>query len=83
MKKTITPGFQGDAFQFVMPNEASLDEKLLNLYWYKKELEEFLPQIATYATPHEIAAITISQLAIMEKQLVAILYELSKKDNKG
>ena len=82
MKKLITPEVSGDAFQFVMPNEASLDEKIINVYWYKKELEEFLPQIATYATPQEIAGITISQLAIIEKQLVAILYDLSKENKR-
>lgn len=83
MKKFITPDPQGGAFQFVMPDDAPLDEKLLNLYWYKKELDEFLPQIATYATPNEIAAITLSQLSIIEKQIIAILQEISKRDNTG
>ncbi len=81
MKKLVTPEMPGGAFQFVMPEDASVDEKLLNIYWYKKELEEFLPQIATYATPQEIASITISQLAIIEKQLIAILYDISKREN--
>jgi len=81
MKKFITPNVQGSAFQFVMPEDAPLDEKLLNIYWYKKELDEFLPQIATYATPNEIASITLSQLSIIEKQLVAILQELAKRDD--
>jgi len=83
MKKFITPDATGGVFKFVMPEDAPLDEKLLNIYWYKKELDEFLPQIATYATPGEIAAITISQLAIMEKQLVAILQEMARKENSG
>lgn len=81
MKKIITSEVRSDGFQFVMPNEASLDDKLLNIYWYKKELDEFLPQIATYATPQEISAITLSQLAILEKQLIAILYDLAQKEN--
>ena len=80
MKKNFDPDLRG-TFQFVMPDDATLDDKLLNIYWYKKELDEFLPQIATYATPSEIAAITLSQLSIIEKQLIAILYELSKRDN--
>jgi len=81
MKKSITPDAHGGVFQFVMPDDASLDEKLLNIYWYKKELDEFLPQIATYATPNEIASITLSQLSIIEKQLIAILTEIAKRDN--
>jgi hypothetical protein len=68
-------------FRFVMPDDAALDEKILNIYWYKKELEEFLPQIATYATPVEIANITLSQLSIMEKQLVKILSQLAREEN--
>lgn len=81
MKRTYPYDVSGVAFQFVMPSDASIDEKMLNIYWYKKELEEFLPQIATYATPAEIASITISQLAIIEKQLIAILNDLSDKEN--
>jgi hypothetical protein len=81
MKKSITSVKSDDTYRFVMPDDAPLDEKLLNIYWYKKELEEFLPQIATYATPQEIASITISQLGIIEKQLIAILSEVSKRDN--
>ena len=82
MKKFITPDVQGGAFQFVMPDDAPHDQKILNIYWYKKELDEFLPQIATYATPNEIASITLSQMAIMEKQLIAILHEIAKQENK-
>lgn len=48
------------------------------MYWHKKELEEFLPQIATYASPKELTAITLSQLAIMEKQIVNILQMMSE-----
>ena len=79
MKKNVSPEACSGGFQFVMPNEASLDEKLLNIYWYKKELEEFLPQIATYASANEVAAITLSQLMIIEKQLIAILQDLASQ----
>ena len=68
-------------FLFVMPDDAALDDKILNIYWYKKELEEFLPQIATYASPQEIATITLSQLAIMERQLLAILGGIAEEEN--
>jgi hypothetical protein len=81
MKKSITSVKPVDAFRFVMPDDSSLDEKLLNIYWYKKELDEFLPQLATYSTPQEIASITISQLGIIEKQIIAILDEMSKRDS--
>ncbi|SCY88126.1 hypothetical protein [Flavobacterium caeni] len=54
------------------------EERLLDVYWHKKELEEFLPQIATYASPKELTAITLSQLAIMEKQIVNILQMMSE-----
>lgn len=79
MKTTADSDIDGDSFKFVMPDDASLDEKLLNIYWYKKELEEFLPQIATYASAQEVARIAVSQLAIIEIQLLAILYELSQQ----
>ena len=60
-----------------LPPLSVTEEKLLNIYWFKKELDEFLPQIATYASPKELTAITLSQLAIMEKQIVQILHEMS------
>ncbi|MFT3794170.1 hypothetical protein [Flavobacterium sp.] len=47
----------------------------------KKELDEFLPQIATYATPKELTAITLSQLAIIEKQILHLLHNIAKKDS--
>jgi hypothetical protein len=75
------PSVFPEHFRFVMPDEATLDDKILNIYWYKKELEDFLPQIATYATPQEIANITLSQLSIMERQLIAILNQLTAEDN--
>ncbi|HMI06390.1 MAG TPA: hypothetical protein VK528_02500 [Flavobacterium sp.] len=64
-----------------MPALSPIEERILNIYWLKKELEEFLPQIASYAMPQEIAAIALSQLAIMEKLLVLSLYEQYKIDN--
>ena len=63
-----------------MPALSITEEKLLNIYWCKKELEEFLPQIATYATPKELTAITLSQLAIMEKQIVQLLQVMAKEN---
>jgi len=57
---------------------SSFDDQLLNIYWAKKELEEFLPKIGSYATSKEVVAITLAQLAMMEKQIVSILHKLSK-----
>ncbi|GEP51376.1 hypothetical protein FNO01nite_20480 [Flavobacterium noncentrifugens] len=59
-------------------NISSLDDQLLNIYWEKKELEEFLPKIGTYATAKEVVAITLAQLAMMEKHIVSILHKMSK-----
>ena len=58
----------------------SLDEQLLEIYWAKKELEEFLPRIATYATPAEVAAITLSQLSVIENRIVWLLQDIAKKN---
>jgi len=57
------------------------EERLLNIYWEKKNLEEFLPQIATYSSPKELIAITISQLSVIEKQIVSLLKEISEYEN--
>ncbi len=57
------------------------EERLLNIYWEKKNLEEFLPQIATYSSTQELVAITIAQLAVIDKQLVALLKEISDFEN--
>ena len=57
----------------------SLDDQLLEIYWAKKELEEFLPRIATYATPAEVAAITLSQLSVIENRIVWLLQDIAKK----
>jgi|GEM_PF-5526209 len=56
----------------------SPDDQLINIYWAKKELEEFLPKIGTYATAKEVVAITLAQLAMMEKQIVSLLQKMSK-----
>jgi hypothetical protein len=68
-----------DVSRIGMPPLTAIEEKLLDIYWHKKELEEFLPQIASYATPKELTAITLSQLAIMEKQILQVLYNISKQ----
>jgi hypothetical protein len=57
------------------------EERLLNIYWEKKNLEEFLPQIASYSSQKELVAITISQLSIIEKQIVLLLKEISEYEN--
>jgi len=58
-------------------NPTSFDDELLNIYWAKKELEEFLPKIGTYASAKEVVSITLAQLSMMEKQIVALLQKLS------
>ncbi len=58
--------------------EPSFDEQLLEIYWAKKELEEFLPRIATYAHAHEVANIALSQLSMIEKRVIWILQAESK-----
>lgn len=69
-----------DLSRIGLPPLTRTEEQLLNIYWCKKELDEFLPQIATYATPKELTAITLSQLAIMEQHLIQILKSISKED---
>lgn len=69
-------------FPYIGMSELSDTEKqLLNIYWCKKELDDFLPQIATYASPKELTAITLSQLSIMEKQIIKILHTMAKREN--
>ncbi len=63
------------------PELSPVEQKLLDIYWHKKELEEFLPQISGYATPKELTAITLSQLSIMEKHIVQILQIISSSGN--
>lgn len=74
--------FPDDLSRVGLPPLSVIEEKLLKVYWFKKELEEFLPQIATYASPKELTAITLSQLAMMENQIVQILHELAKGDDR-
>lgn len=64
-----------------LPQLSTVEEQLLQIYWCKKELDSFLPNIATYATPKEITAITLSQLAIMENHLIGLLQKMSVEDN--
>lgn len=59
-------------------SEFSLTDQLLEIYWAKKELEEFLPKIATYANAREVTNIAISQLAMMEKRIIWLLEAESK-----
>ena len=78
--KNYNNAIPDDLGRLGMPVLSIAEEKLLNIYWCKKELEEFLPQIATYATPKELTAITLSQLAIMEKQIVQLLHVMAKEN---
>lgn len=64
-----------------LPNLALIEQKLLDIYWHKKELDDFMPQLALNATPKELAAITLSQLAIIEKDVVQLLKHLAQSDN--
>jgi len=59
----------------------SLHERLIKIYWDKKNLEEFLPQIAGYSSPKELLAITLSQLSIIEKELVWLMQEIAESEN--
>ena len=72
--------FPDDLSRVGLPPLTQTEEQLLNIYWCKKELEEFLPQIATYATTKELTAITLSQLAIIEKQILQILKGIANKE---
>lgn len=78
--KNIIPGIQNGMPQFGKPVEA-FQERLLNIYWEKKNLEEFLPQIATYSSQQELIAITLSQLSIIERQVVLLLKDISEFEN--
>lgn len=50
------------------------------IYWCKKQLGEFLPNISTYATPREISAIALSQASLMEKHLVELFRLVAQQD---
>ncbi|HOZ74077.1 MAG TPA: hypothetical protein PLS51_09545 [Flavobacterium sp.] len=71
----------GNGFQNPVPIVDGFEERLLNIYWEKKNLEEFLPQIATYSSTQELVAITIAQLSVIEKQLISLLQEISEFQN--
>ena len=68
-----------DLDRLQLPALTDVELQLLNIYWRKKEMDEFLPQIAIKATSVEIAAVALSQLAVMEKQLLEVLHELSER----
>lgn len=70
-------------FNHFESSKNAIDDQLLDVYWAKKELEEFLPKIATYATPKEIVAITLSQLSMMENHIITLLKLLSRKQSLG
>ncbi len=72
-----------DTNQLGMPKLSGIEEQLFNIYWCKKELESYLPNIANYATPKEVTAITLSQLAIMESHLISLLKNISKEENQA
>lgn len=78
--KNSNDAIPDDVKRIGMPTLSQTEEQLLNIYWCKKELDEFLPQIATYATTNELTAITLSQLAIMEKQILQILKGIATKE---
>ena len=59
----------------------SIHERLIEIYWDKKNIEEFLPKIATYSSQKELVAITLAQLSIIEKQLIRLMREIAESDN--
>lgn len=58
----------------------SPDANLLRAYWYKKELESFLPTIATYSSAEEVAAIALAQLQNIEREIIDTLKQMAQKD---
>jgi hypothetical protein len=79
MKETIPT--KTDANGIVTPKLSFIEEQLYQIYWCKKELEGYLPNIATYATPKELMAITLSQLAAMESHLINLLKNISEEED--
>ena len=59
----------------------NFQERLLQIYWEKKNLESFLPQIATYSSTKELTAITLAQLSMIEKELIWLLKDMSNYQN--
>lgn len=75
---TNLPHDRGNNLSGMPINESNFDEQLLEIYWAKKELEEFLPRIANYAHAQEVANIALSQLSMIEKRVIWILEAESK-----
>lgn len=75
---TNLPHGLGNNLSGIPVTESTFDEQLLEIYWAKKELEEFLPRIANYAHAHEVANIALSQLSMIEKRVIWILEAQSK-----
>jgi len=67
---------------FLTAEETTFDGQLLAIYWEKKDLDAFLPQIASYATPKELLNITLSQLSKMEKRIIWLLEAMALKTKK-
>lgn len=57
-------------------SKSSLFDKLLDIYWAKKELDGYLPNIAKYAKPEEVSVIALTQLRAVEKQVLKLMQEL-------
>lgn len=64
---------------FLTDEETTFEDQLLAMYWEKKDLDAFLPQIALYATPKELLNITLSQLSKMEKRIILLLEAMALK----
>lgn len=62
-------------------NHKSIDDQLLDLYWAKKELEDFLPGLSKHKSSGEICAITLAQLQNMEKTIVQLLQSLAQSES--
>lgn len=75
----IYPNPERQIALFNFERSSEIDNQLLEIYWFKKELEEFLPKIATYSTPEEVSAITLSQLNAIENKVLQLLRDLSVK----
>lgn len=69
-----------DDYSVELPTISNLEQHLMAIYWCKKQLDEFLPSISTYATPKEISAIALSQASLMEKHLVEVFRLVAQQD---
>lgn len=81
MKNTATDIIGGPNFPIECPD--SIHERLIEIYWDKKNIEEFLPKIATYSSQKELVAITLAQLSIIEKQLIRLMHEIAESEKDG